>query len=478
MANKTVIAVDLGAESGRVMTVHFDGTRFDLAELHRFPNPVTAVRGTLYWDILHLWRNIRAGIEKGKEYDPISIGVDTWAVDFVLLDEHGDLLSNPVMYRDSRTDGMMDAVFAKVPRRDVFEQTGIQFMPINTLYQMMSLVEAGSALLQSASTFLTIPDLLNYWLTGEAVCEFTNATTTQMLNPKTGTWATEMLDTLGIPAHIFPKIIPPGTRIGDYDSIPVIAPATHDTGSAVAGVPTQNDNYAYISSGTWSLVGVEVAEAVINDDSFNVNVTNEGGLDGTYRLLKNVMGLWILQQCRATWTSEGHDYSYGDLVALAHKAQSLQYIVDVDDPRFLQPGDHPQHIRAWCEENGLPVPRTHGEIARCVLESLALKYRAVIDTITAISGKPIEVIHIVGGGTQNELLNQFTADATGKAVIAGPVEATVLGNAAVQFVASGQLRDIAHARQVIAGMGITKTYAPSDGTQWVEAYQRMNSYAI
>lgn len=475
MTRKTVIAVDLGAESGRVMAVHYDGSRFDLEELHRFPNPVTEVRGTLYWDILHLWRNIKDGIDKGKQYAPISIGVDTWAVDFVLLDANGDLLANPVMYRDSRTDGMMDAVFAKVPKRDVFEQTGIQFMSINTLYQMMSLVETGSPVLQNAATFLTIPDLLNYWLTGEKVCEFTNATTTQMLNPKTGNWAMDMLARLNIPLHIFPKVVQPGTKMGDYDGIPVIAPATHDTGSAVAGVPTQSENYAYISSGTWSLVGVEVDDAVINDGSFNANVTNEGGLNGTYRLLKNVMGLWILQQCRATWANEGHDYNYSALVDLANDAESLAYLVDVDDPRFLGPGDHPQHIRDWCAEHNLPVPQTQGEITRCVLESLALKYRAVVDSIAEISGHSVEVIHIVGGGTQNDLLNQFTADATGRTVITGPIEATVLGNAAVQFIANGDLQDIAHARQIIANMGVTQTYTPSDVDRWNDAYLKISS---
>lgn len=473
MVRKTVIAVDLGAESGRVMAVHFDGSHFDLEELHRFPNPVTEVHGTLYWDILHLWRNIQKGIEQGKKYNPLSIGVDTWAIDFVLLDEQGGLLSNPVMYRDSRTDGMMEAVFAKVPKREVFQQTGIQFMQINTLYQMMSLVEANSPLLETAETFLTIPDLLNYWLTGKKACEFTNATTTQMFNPKTGTWATDMLEKSGIPTRIFPEIIQPGTKLGDYQSIPVIAPATHDTGSAVAGVPTQNPNYAYISSGTWSLVGVEVPDAVIDDAAFDANITNEGGLNSTYRLLKNVMGLWVLQQCRATWAAEGHDYTYSQLVELANQAPELNYLVDVDDPRFLVAGDHPQHIRDWCAEHDLPVPQTHGEIVRCVLESLALKYQAVLESIQSISNRIIEVIHIVGGGTQNELLNQFTANATGKTVITGPIEATVLGNAAVQFIASGELENIEQARQLMAESGVTKTYQPENSERWQEAYQNL-----
>lgn len=473
MSRKTVIAVDLGAESGRVMAVHFDGIQFELEELHRFPNPVTEVHGTLYWDILHLWRNIQTGIEKGKQYNPLSIAVDTWAIDFALLDEKGDLLANPVMYRDSRTDGMMEKVFEIVPKREVFEQTGIQFMQINTLYQMMSLVDAKSPLLNQAKTFLTIPDLLNYWLTGVKVCEFTNATTTQMFNPKTGTWAFDMLEKLGIPTHIFPEIVQPGSKIGEYDGIPVIAPATHDTGSAVAGVPTQSENYAYISSGTWSLVGIEVADAIISDESFDANVTNEGGLSGSYRLLKNVMGLWILQQCRATWASEGQEYNYSELVELAEQSESLKYLIDVDDSRFLTAGNHPQHIQAWCSEHNLAVPQTHGEIVRCVLESLALKYHAVLEKIQSISGQSIDILHIVGGGTQNELLNQFTANATGKTVITGPIEATVIGNASVQFIASGELENIAQARQIIAEMGVTRSYQAQDTSRWEMAYQKL-----
>jgi len=474
MTTQTVLAVDLGAESGRVMAVHFDGARLSMEELHRFANPVTAVRGTLYWDVLHLWRNIQQGIEKGKAHRPASIGVDTWAIDFGLLDGQGNLLANPVMYRDARTEGMMDAVFARVPRREVFEQTGIQFLPINTLYQMMSLVVAQSPLLDAARTFLTIPDLLNYWLTGRKVCEFTNATTTQMFNPRTGAWAVDVLDTLGIPARILPEVVPPGTKLGEYEGMPVFAPATHDTGSAVAAVPATGPDLAYISSGTWSLAGLEVPEAIITDESYEANITNEGGVENTYRLLKNVMGLWVLQQCQATWRTEGSSYSYADLVQIARGAPSLKTIIDVDDGRFLAPGNHPQLIREWCQEHRQPVPVTHGEVVRCVLESLALKYRAVLEKLQRISGQTARTLHIVGGGAQNDLLNQFTADATGIPVVAGPVEATVLGNAAVQFIALGELASIAQARQIVAEMGIINTYEPQQTPQWNETYQRMS----
>lgn len=475
MTRRTVLAVDLGAESGRVMAVHFDGTRFELEELHRFANPVTSVRGTLHWDILHLWRNIQEGIEKGKAFQPASIGVDTWAIDFGLLDAQGNLLANPVMYRDARTDGMMEETYARVPRREVFEQTGIQMMQINTLYQMMSLVKSKSPLLETAATFLTIPDLLNYWLTGAKVCEFSNATTTQMFNPRAGTWAVDMLEKLGIPTRILPEIVPPGTKLGAYEGIPVIAPAVHDTGSAVAGVPAIVENYAYISSGTWSLVGQEVPRAIINDAAYAANVTNEGGVENTYRLLKNVMGLWILQQCRAVWANEGYIYNYADLVTLASEAPPLDVLIDVDDARFLPAGDHPAHIRAWCIEHGVNPPETHGAVVRCVLESLALKYRAVLDNLVQISGQAVETIQIVGGGAHNHLLNQLTADATGIPVVAGPAEATVLGNAAVQLIALGELRDIAEARQIIARMDGMQHYQPVHSSGWDDALEILKS---
>ncbi|MCI0712073.1 MAG: rhamnulokinase [Chloroflexi bacterium] len=460
MALKTVLAVDLGAESGRVMAVHFDGHSLQLEELHRFENPMVRVHNTLHWDILYLWHNIQQGIEVGKKHAPVSIGVDGWGVDFGLLDAHGKLISNPVAYRDGRTQGMMQVAFQHIPKRAIFEQTGIQFIQINSLYQLMSLVESDSPQLDLAHRFLTIPDLINYWLTGEAVCEFTNATTTQMLNPRIRQWTLDMLYKLGIPTRIFPDVVNPGTRLGEYDGIPVIAPAAHDTACAVAAVPTVTADFAYISSGTWSLVGLELREPVINDASFEANLTNEGGVENTFRLLKNVMGLWILQQCRAAWAAQGYEYSYSELVTLAESASPLAYIIDVDDSRFLTPGDHPGHVRDWCNENHQPVPETHGEIVRCVLDSLALKYRNVLRDLAEISGQRVDVIHIVGGGTQNTLLNQLTADATGTPVITGPVEATVLGNAIVQFIALGDLSSVAEARQLIADMPFTHTYQP------------------
>ena len=462
MATQSVLAVDLGAESGRVMAVHYDGNTLRLEELHRFPNTTVTVRGTLHWDLLRLWRDIQEGIAKGQALHPASIGVDTWAVDFGLLDAQGELIGNPVHYRDRRTDGMMEQVFARVPQAEVFEQTGIQFLPINTIYQLMSLVTRGSPQLAAAQTFLTIPDLLNYWLTGATVCEFTNATTTQLFNPRTGMWATDLIDALGLPPRIFPEVVPPGTRLGTYEGIPVIAPATHDTGSAVAAAPTQTAQYAYISSGTWSLVGLEVPEPIINAAALAANVTNEGGVYGTYRLLKNVMGLWIIQQCRATWQARGQAYSYAELTQLAGEAPPLRSFIDPNDPRFLPPGDLPHEVQAWCAEHGQPVPETPGAIIRCVLESLALAYRAVLETLQALSGRTVDVIHILGGGTQNELLCQMTANASGIPVLAGPIEATVIGNALVQLIALGELSNIAEGRQIVARMGGLKRYEPQN----------------
>ncbi len=472
---KTVLAVDLGAESGRVMAVHFNGHELALEELHRFPNTTVTTNGTLHWDFLRLWGDIQAGIEKGKALQPASIGVDTWGVDFGLLDKQGNLIGNPVHYRDSRTNGMLEQAFAKVPQTEIFAQTGLQFMSINTLYQLLSMVERGSPQLQIADTFLTAPDLLNYWLTGVKVCEFSNATTTQLLNPTTGNWATDLIDKLGIPSHIFPEIVPPGTRLGTYDGIPVIAPACHDTGSAVAAVPTRQTDFAYISSGTWSLLGLEVDQPILTPEALAANVTNEGGVYGTYRFLKNIAGLWLLQQCRATWAASGKAYTYAELVALAQQAEPLMAVFNPNDPAFLAPGDYPQIIRAWCHQTSQPIPETDGALVRSVLDSLALAYRQALEQITTVAGQPVSVLHIVGGGTQNKLLNQLTANATGLPVVTGPIEATVIGNAVVQFITLGELADIGEARQIVASMAGTERYEPKDSAKWDAAYARFQA---
>lgn len=455
-----------------MIAAHYDGNTLQLEELHRFPNTPARVRGTLYWDILRLWGDVQDGIHKGSELKPVGLGVDAWGVDFGLLDRSGELVGQPVHYRDGRTAGMMEEVFARVPKARVFEQTGTQFMPINTLFQLTSLVVRRSPLLAVADTFLTVPDLLNYWLTGTKVCEFTNATTTQLYDQRQQGWATDLIAALDLPAAIFPEVVPPGTQLGTFEGIRVIAPACHDTGSAVVAIPSTADSFAYISSGTWSLVGLEVAAPVINQASLAANVTNEGGVNGTCRLLKNVMGLRILQQCRGTWHAQGRPYSYGELVQLAATEPPLRSLVPVNDASFLTSGDHVGVVRDLCRACGEPIPDTPGAVVRCVLESLALAYREVLDILLSLTGEIVEVVQIVGGGSQNKLLNQLTANATGVPVVAGPVEATVLGNAAVKLMSTGALSSLTEARQVIKNSTFLEQYQPQAQVDWQEAYHR------
>lgn len=472
---KNVLAIDLGAESGRVLRVGFDGAAFHFDEIHRFPNIPVQTRNTLHWDVLRLWHEITTGIGLAGN-DIAGMGVDTWGVDFALLDRDGHLLANPIHYRDSRTDGMYDWVFERVPRRDVFERTGIQFMIINTLYQLGSMVRDDSPLLEHATTLLPIPDLFNYWLTGEKTSEFSHVSTMQIYNPRTGNWDFETLNALDVPIEMFGPIVQPGTHIGTFNGTPVIAPACHDTGSAVIGVPTTTSNYAYLSSGTWSLIGLEVTEPVINDAAYAANVTNEGGAYDTFRLLKNVMGLWIAQQCRATWLQQGTDYSYDQLTAEAQAAEPFRSLIDPDDDLFLPPGDMPARIREFCQRSGQPVPETIGQVMRAVYESLALKYRFALDHLVNLTGHQVDRLHIIGGGTQNKLLNQMTADATGRTVITGPVEATALGNAIVQFIALGELENVAQAREILSQTVGTATYQPGNTADWQAAYERFLTY--
>jgi rhamnulokinase len=470
---KSVLAVDLGAESGRVMAVHYDGQNIDLEELHRFPNGPVNIHGTLYWDFFRLWSEMQAGIELGRTCQPASIGVDTWGVDFALLDKQGALISNPVHYRDERTEGMLKVAFSHVPREEIFGHTGIQIMRINTLYQLLSMVEADSPLLEIADTFLTCPDLINYWLTGEKVSEFSIATTTQMLNTMKGAWSTDLLEKLSIPTQFLPPIVQPGTRLGDYRGVPTIAPACHDTGSAVAAVPAaSHGRHAYISSGTWSLVGLELPEPLINEDVMKANITNEGGVYGTIRFLSNVNGLWLVQQSRAAWQREGREYDYGTLVALAEEAPALRSFIDPNDPAFLAPGNHPALVRKMCQNTGQQIPDSEGAVIRCVLESLALEYRWVLERLISLTGQSVDVIHVVGGGARNHLLCQMTADACGREVVAGPVEATVLGNALVQLISLGDIADLVEARQIVSELDELQRFSPKETDAWDQAYER------
>jgi sugar (pentulose or hexulose) kinase len=471
MPERSVLAVDLGAESGRVIKASFNGSRIDLKELHRFTNtPVTAA-GTIYWDVLRLWHNIKTGIQAGAA-DALSVGVDTWGVDVTLLDRDGNLVCNPVHYRDKRNDGMMEWAFERVSQREIFERTGIQFMQINGLYGMASLVKNQSPLLDATASMLTIADLFNYWLSGSKTCEYTHVTTTQMFNPRTNDWAHDILQGLGIPTNILTPIVYPGDKIGKYEHLDVIVPGCHDTACAVVGVPTTTSNYAYLSSGTWSLLGLEIDEPVINDAAYHANLTNEGGVYDTIRLLKNITGLWLAQQCRETWMQQGKEYSYAELVQYAEKAKPFQSLVDPDAPDFMAHGDMPARIRAYCHRTGQTQPDSVGEFMRTVYESLAFKYRYVLDLLRTISGKTIDRLHIIGGGTQNELLCQMTANAVGMPVIAGPVEATAMGNAIMQFIAHGDLANLSEARQMLSQSTVTRHYEPRDRLIWEETYER------
>jgi rhamnulokinase len=479
------LAFDLGASGGRAMVGHLDGERLTLETIHRFPNGPVQVFGNLYWDVLRLFDELRAGLGAyARAYGsaPAGIGLDTWGVDFALLGRNDALLGNPRHYRDPRTDGMLEAAFARVPREEVFSQTGIQFMQINTLYQLLAMRLQDDPALDQARTFLMIPDLLNYWLTGVKANEFSDATTSQMYNPRTRTWAKPLLEALDLPTAFLQEIVPPGSVLGPLhgtladafgmQGAQVIAPATHDTGSAVAAVPAVGSDYAYISSGTWSLMGVETPEPVINADSLAYNFTNEGGVLGTFRLLKNIMGLWLLQESRRTWMQEGAEHSWDELVALAEQAPAFGAVIEPDSHAFLRPGDMPARIRAYCQRTGQRVPQSKGEIMRCIMESLALKYRWVLEKLELLLGKPLRTIHVVGGGCQNRLLCQFTADATQRPVVAGPVEATAMGNILMQALARGEIASLAEGRELVRRSFNVRTYEPSAPEPWQAAYER------
>jgi rhamnulokinase len=510
------LAFDLGAESGRAMAVSIDDRRIALTEVHRFPNgPVQVPLGgagprvpgvpgvpgapaeAVYWDALHLWQEIKTGLRAGTARfgPPASVGVDAWGVDYALLGEDGALLGPPYNYRDPRTDGMLEEAFRRVPRVEIFERTGIQLMPINSLFQLLASTLHRSPALAGARHFLTIPDLFAYWLCGRIAGELTNATTTQCYDPRAGAWATDLLDRLGIRSDIFPEVVPPGSTLGRLrpevaaevelpGGTPVVAVASHDTGSAVAAVPVEtaalgpDETFAYVSSGTWSLVGGEVADPVITADSLNYNFTNEGGVGG-YRLLKNVMGLWLVQECRRSWRERGDDRSYAELAQLAAGARPFAALVNPDDASFLPPGDMPRRLAAYCARTGqAPLdPGDVGQVVRCAFESLALKYRWVVERLERLTGKRVAVLHIIGGGSQNALLNQLTADACDRLVIAGPAEATAAGNALVQAMAGGQLGSLAEGRDLVRRSFPLVTFEPRRSPAWDDAYGRLRALA-
>ncbi|MEO8285986.1 MAG: rhamnulokinase family protein [Chloroflexota bacterium] len=483
------IAVDLGASSGRVVLGRWDGARFALEEMHRFANDPVSVMGHLHWDVLRLWADIKAGISTyaGKYREaPSGIGLATWGVDFGLLDRSGVLLGNPYHYRDSRTDGMDERAFNVVPRRQIFAQTGIQFMQINTLYQLFSMVQNSDPQLDAARTLLLMPNLFYYWLSGQKVAEYTDATTTQCFDAREQRWANDLLGRFSIPTHMLPPVVMPGTVLGDLlpgvaadvglqQTAPVIAIGSHDTASAVAAIPDMDAHSIYISSGTWSLMGVETSEPVLTERALALNFTNEGGVGGTIRLLKNIAGLWLVQECRRQWQREGHSYEWEELLLLAEQAPPFRSLVDPDATTFLNPGNMPAALRDYCRRTGQPVPESVGAVVRCCIESLALKYRQVLGDLEGLVGHRLDTVRIVGGGCRNRMLCAFTADACDRHVVAGPVEATALGSILVQAIARGELQSLAEGRRAVAASVSLERYEPRNRAAWEETFARFSS---
>jgi len=482
---RVYLAFDLGAESGRAVLGYLRSGVLRTEEVHRFPNEPVEYGGSLHWDVARLWLEIRKTLSRLKETRLEGIGVDAWGVDYALLGERGELLQNPYHYRDNRTHGVMDEVFRIVPKEEIYRMTGIQFMPINTLYQLFSSKKNTPGILNATQRLITIPDLFNYWLTGNAVCEFTNATTTQMVDPRTRTWATDLIDRLQLPARLLPPIVEPGSLLGKLRSelagdsalagTNVIAPACHDTGSAIAAISAR-EGTAFLSSGTWSLLGTEIDAPVITDAALRLNFTNEGGVNGTTRLLKNVMGLWMLRCCRQSWAEQGWECDYRELMELASQEKPFQHLVDPDDESFLRPDNMCDAIAAYCRKTQQPVPAGPAAYVRTILESLAMKYRFVIRNLERLIDRPIEQIRVIGGGSKNRLLNQFTSDATGRRVLAGPAEATALGNIAIQILARGDAASLEEVRAVVDRSFPVEVFEPSETDQWNKQVERFQQY--
>ena len=471
--SKKVLAFDFGASSGRAMIGEFDGKEIKVTEIHRFSNDLVIVHGTMYWDILRLFHEIKQGILKAMAAtDRIdAIGIDTWGVDFGLIDKNGELLANPVNYRDERTVGMPEEVAKIIPPEELYALTGTQTMRINTLYQLYYLAKYRPELMARCEKFLFIPDLMAYLLTGKMRAEKTNASTSNFLDPRTRTFSTALLEKLGIPTSILPEMIEPGEVYGTLtdglcaelgcDPIPVIAVCTHDTASAVLAAPTDRE-MIYISCGTWSLFGTELPEPLITAESERIQYTNEGGHTGTTRFLKNIMGLWLIQESRRQWRKEGFDVSYADLEREALEAEPFRCFIDCDAPEFAIAGDLPRRVQKFCEVTGQYVPKTRGEIMRCIYQSLAMKYKQNYNVLCEISGRHFEQINMLGGGIKDTLLCRMTAAATGARVVAGPVEATVMGNIAEQLISLGEIRDVKEARAIITASTPLAIYEPED----------------
>lgn len=481
------LAFDLGASSGKAVAGHFDGSRLAIHEVHRFSNDPVRVGDRLHWDILRLLHEVKTGIGMASRAGPgevTSLGIDGWGLDFGLLDRRGELLGNPYHYRDAQTEGAMAEVLRIVPRAEIFARTGIQFMAINSLYQLFAMRRDGSSALERAATLLMIPDLLRYFLTGEASSEYSNATTTQFLAIANGDWDRVLLARLGLPSEILTAIVPPGSRAGRLSKdvaaelgaprIPLVAVASHDTASAVAAVPAEEAS-AFLSCGTWSLLGTELEQPVVTEQALAWNFTNEGGVSGTYRLLKNIMGLWLVERCRQAWEREGCWPGYEAMAAAVADAPPFQALIDPDDARFLDPRDMPEAIATFCRETGQAVPETPAGMMRCVLESLALTYRLVLERTERLACRRFAGLHVVGGGTRNETLMQLTANAIGRPVWAGPTEATAIGNLLGQLMAMGKIGGVWEGRHLVRESLLIRTYEPQAGSLWDEAFERFQA---
>ncbi|WP_163714335.1 rhamnulokinase [Mangrovibacterium lignilyticum] len=484
------LAFDLGASSGRAILGTLNNAKLELTEIHRFTNQMQRINGHYFWNIFSLFQELKTGLTKCvREFgvQPESIAVDTWGVDFVHLDKNGMILSLPYAYRDSRTNTAMEDLFKLVPKDEVYRQTGIQFMQFNSLFQLYSMVKTNAPLLGITDRILFTPDALNYLFSGEAKTEFTIASTSQMLVPGQCEWQKKLISKAGVPTNILGEIIQAGQQIGLLQSdiaeetgseqIPVVAVGGHDTASAIASVPAVDDNFAYISSGTWSIFGIEAQEPIISDKTLELNFTNEGGVEGTTRFLKNIMGMWLIQECRRTWASK-KEYSWPEMVELAKTVEPFRFIIDPDDSCFLNPGNMPDAIANWCEKSGQGRPESHAEVIRCIYDSLALKYRQVLDEIRQVSAKNIDRIHVIGGGCNNDFLNQITADVCELPVWAGPTEATATGNILMQAKALGVVKSLAEIRQIVRESFQQKRFNPSLDKSWQTAYEKFTKISV
>lgn len=484
MEGRKFLAFDLGAESGRALLGILKEDKLIVEEIHRFMNRPVEILGRLYWNVPQIFQEIKEGIGKAfsKYPDIESIGIDTWGVDFGLVTKEGYLAGLPVCYRDHRTDGILEKAFKVMPKEKIYSLTGIQIMQINTLFQLYSMVLENSSLFKSSYRLLFMPDLFNFMLTGEMKTEFSIATTSQLYSPIKDNWEEEIFEKFRIPIEIMPEINPPGTEVGvisesikrefNLKDVSVISPCGHDTACAVASVPAEGEDWAYISSGTWSLMGVELKEPIINEDSYLANFTNEGGVNKTFRFLKNIMGLWLLQSVRRVWMKEGVELSYSEITKLAEELKPFQSFINPDDTSFLNPPNMVLAIKEFCERTRQKVPETKGEIARCILESLAFRYKEVFENLERILKRKIKILHIVGGGSQNTLLSQFTANVLGIPVMTGPIEATAMGNIMIQAISKGAIKDLVHGRKVIKNSFEPIIYYPQDVEVWEKEYER------